>query len=73
VCTKLNHPQLHTLIHPHSWTIDGVPWQEVLRTHARDLNQRLSDEMEKYIAEVEVYLQNRARLDREREARYKQG
>lgn len=70
VCTKLDHPQLHTLIHPHSWVREPGPWQAVLRRHARDLSQRLGDEMERYIDEVSAYLANRSELDRARAARY---
>jgi len=70
VCTKLDLPQLHTLIHPHSWTIWDRAWQDVLRAHADDLSGRMREEMERYIASVEVYLENRERLDREREERY---
>ena len=72
ICTKLGqHDRLHTLIHPHSWTLSGPPWQDVLRAHAKDLNSRLDQEMESYIHEVEVYLSQRERLDREREERYR--
>jgi len=71
ICTKFHHEQLHTLIHPHCWVRGPVPWQEVLRAHAADLAGRMTEEMEAYIAEVEVYLSNRARLDAEREARYR--
>ena len=70
VCTKFDLPQLHTLIHPHSWVRDERPWQDVLRAHARDLSARMTAEMESYIASVETYLAERPRLDREREARY---
>lgn len=70
ICTKFDRPQLHTLIHPHSWTIWGQPWQDVLRAHAVQLNGVLTDDMEAYIASVEVYLAERPRLDAEREARY---
>lgn len=73
VCTKLAHRQLHTLIHPHSWVRDGRGWQDVLRAHAQDLGGRLGAEMERYIASVEVYLQRRAELDRQRAARYQKG
>jgi hypothetical protein len=72
VCTKFDLPQVHTLIHPHSWVRDGRSWQDVLRAHALDLAGRMQDEMERYIASVEVYLQNRAELDRQRQARYQQ-
>lgn len=71
VCTKFHHRQLHTLIHPHSWVRPAGPWQAALRHHAADLGGRLHAEMESYIASVEVYLQNRARLDAERAARYR--
>ena len=70
ICTKLHHDQLHTLIHPHSWTIWDRPWQEVLRAHAADLGGRQSADMERYIASVEVYLRERPALDRAREERY---
>lgn len=71
ICTKLGQfPRIHTLIHPHSWTISGVPWQEVLRAHASDLSERLRRGMEGYIASVEEYLRLRPQLDRERERRY---
>ncbi|MCB9892390.1 MAG: hypothetical protein H6832_09055 [Planctomycetes bacterium] len=71
VCTKLGqHEQLHTLIHPHSWTISGRPWQDVLRAHAEDLGGRLASEMEAYIVEVTDYLARRAQLDAERAAKY---
>lgn len=74
ICTKLGvHDQLHTLIHPHSWVVSDRGWQDVLRWHAGDLNGRLTAEMETYVAEVEEYLKNRARLDREREERYRGG
>ncbi|MEZ5990608.1 MAG: hypothetical protein R3F30_16140 [Planctomycetota bacterium] len=74
VCTKLGvHERLHTLIHPHSWTVWGRAWQDVLRAHAADLGQRLAAGMERYIDEVERYLADRARLDREREERYRDG
>ena len=72
VCTKLGeHDRLHTLIHPHSWVVSGKPWQDVLRHYAADLSQRLHGEMEQYIADVEVYLKDHPRLDREREERYR--
>ncbi len=72
VCQRFGQlPQLHTLIHPHSWVIYDRSWQDVLRAHANDLSGRLEAEMEAYIASVEVYLQNRARIDREREDRYR--
>ena len=71
VCTKLHHPQLHTLIHPHSWVRDARPWQNVLRAHANDLAGRLRAEMEAYVAHVEQYLANRAELDRARAERYR--
>lgn len=70
VCTKFHHARLHTLIHPHSWVRDGRPWQDVLRAHAADLADRLHGAMERYVAEVEVYLGRRAELDRARAARY---
>lgn len=71
ICTKLGvHERLHTLIHPHSWTKEDRDWPDVLRAHAQDLATRLSGEMEGYIDEVEEYLANRERLDREREQRY---
>jgi hypothetical protein len=71
ICTKLGrHPKIHTLIHPHSWTIAGVKWQDVLRRHAEDLTARLRDQMEAYIASVEEYLRRRPELDREREKLY---
>jgi hypothetical protein len=73
VCTKLDRPRLHTLIHPHSWVHEGGPWQEVLREHARDLGRRLCGEMEGYIDEVELYLARREELDRARAARYADG
>lgn len=70
ICTKLGAlPQIHTLIHPHSWVIDA-PWRDRLRAHAADLNRRLSEEMEVEIESVERYLRDRERLDRERRARY---
>lgn len=71
ICTKLDLPRLHTLIHPHSWTIHGRDWQDVLRAHAAELSQRLSEEMERYIGSVENYLSNRAELDKAREAKYR--
>ena len=71
ICKKLDLPQLHTLIHPHSWTVSGRDWQDVLRAHAGDLSDRLTGEMERYIGSVEEYLANRAELDRAREARYR--
>lgn len=70
ICTKFDLPRLHTLIHPHSWTIWDRAWQDVLRAHADDLSERLRNEMEEYITSVEVYLKNRARIDQERESRY---
>lgn len=70
ICTKLHHPQLHTLIHPHSWVISDRAWQDVLRAHATDLSARLHADMEAYVSSVEEYLANRSRLDAEREARY---
>ena len=71
VCTKLGrHDRLHTLIHPHSWTLSDRPWQDVLRAHGADLGARLSAAMNAYVADVEVYLANRARLDAERAAKY---
>jgi hypothetical protein len=71
ICGRLGrHERLHTLIHPHAWTVWDRPWQEVLRAHAADLGGRLSAEMEAYVREVTVYLANRRRLDAEREARY---
>jgi len=71
ICTKLGvHRQLHTLIHPHSWVVDGMPWQDVLRHHAVELGHEIASEMATYITEVEEYLANRERLDREREERY---
>ena len=70
VCTKLHLPQLHVLIHPHSWVRDARPWQDVLRAHAADLQARLGDEMERYVAHVEDYLARRTELDRTRAARY---
>ncbi len=73
VCTKLGlHERLHTLIHPHSWTIWDRGWREVLRAHAADLGGRIASWMEDYILHLEDYLQNRPRLDREREARYRE-
>ena len=69
ICTKLDLPQVHTLIHPHSWVITDRGWQDVLRAHADDLNGRLTAEMEAYITSVEEYLQNREHLDRERAER----
>ena len=73
ICTKLGlYDQIHTLIHPHSWTIWDKPWQDVLRAHASALGERLGLEMEAYIAHVEDYLSKRPALDREREERYKQ-
>jgi len=71
ICTKFHLPQLHTLIHPHSWVRDERSWQDVLRQHADDLNGRLTDEMQRYIDEVEVYLANRKELDRARAERYR--
>lgn len=71
VCTKFHLPRLHTLIHPHSWTIWGKPWQEVLREHARDLAAKQACDMEGYIRSVEEYLRNRAALDAERERKYR--
>ena len=74
VCTKLGqHERLHTLIHPHSWTISDRPWQDVLRAHATDLSGRIEEETETYIREVESYLSQREQLDREREERYRKG
>ena len=70
ICQKLDLPQAHTLIHPHSWVLWDRPWQDVLRAEAEDLNGRLTAEMERYIQSVETYLANRPRLDREREERY---
>lgn len=70
VCTKLHLPRLHVLIHPHSWVRDAGPWQEVLRAHCTDLQERLRGEMERYVGEVEGYLANRAAIDRARAARY---
>lgn len=71
VCTKLGeHEQIHTLIHPHSWTIYDRPWQDVLRAHADDLSGRLRQEMEDYIVEVTDYLAKRPALDAAREAKY---
>jgi hypothetical protein len=73
ICTKLDRaarPQLHTLIHPHSWTVSDRGWQDVLRRHAGDLSARLAQEMEDYIASVEEYLVNRAAIDRARAAKY---
>lgn len=71
VCTKLGqHEQIHTLIHPHSWTISGVAWQDVLRAHADELSQRLREEMEAYIVEVTDYLARRAAIDAARAAKY---
>ena len=71
ICTKLGqHDRLHTLIHPHSWTISGKAWQDVLREHAKDLGTRIGEGMEAYIQHVSEYLAKRERLDREREARY---
>ncbi|PIE24138.1 MAG: hypothetical protein CSA62_04870 [Planctomycetota bacterium] len=64
------YEQIHTLIHPHSWTRSGRPWQDVLRLHAEELGQRLGSWMEGYIQHVEEYLAERPRLDREREERY---
>ncbi|MCA8941399.1 MAG: hypothetical protein KDB80_02465 [Planctomycetes bacterium] len=74
ICTKLDRdarPQLHTLIHPHSWTKWDRDWQDVLRAHAGDLSGRLQTEMEDYITSVEAYLAKRAELDAAREARYR--
>ncbi len=71
ICTKLGeHEQIHTLIHPHSWAIWDREWQDVLRATMADLGGRVSAEMERYIASVEVYLENRARIDAERAAKY---
>ncbi len=70
ICTKFDKPQVHTLIHPHSWVIDDRPWQDVLRAQTHDLAERLDGEMERYITSVEEYLENRARIDRERAERY---
>jgi len=70
VCTKLDRPRLHTLIHPHSWVRPDGAWQEALRHHARDLGGRLADEMEAYVASVEDYLARRVELDAARAARY---
>lgn len=73
ICTKLGlHERIHTLIHPHSWVRTGE-WRDVLIANADDLNGRLTTEMRDYIAEVEVYLENRARIDREREEKYADG
>jgi hypothetical protein len=71
ICTKFHLPQLHTLVHPHSWVRDERSWQDVLRQHADDLNGRLTDEMRRYIDEVEVYLANRKELDQARAERYR--
>ena len=74
VCTKLGqHEQIHTLIHPHSWTISDRPWPDVLRAHADELSARLSGEMERYIIEVKDYLARRGAIDAAREAKYEQG
>ena len=71
VCTKLGqHEQIHTLIHPPSWTISGVAWHDVLRAHADELSQRLREEMEAYIVEVTDYLARRAAIDAARAAKY---
>ncbi len=71
VCTKLGgREQIHTLIHPHSWVRPDGAWQDALRAHADDLGQRLREDMADYIREVEVYLENRVRLDAERERKY---
>ncbi len=74
ICTKLDRekrPQLHTLIHPHSWTKWDRPWQDVLRAHASDLNAQVMGEMEAYITSVEEYLEKRTELDRAREEQYR--
>ncbi len=70
VCTKLHHPRLHTLIHPHSWVRDQRSWQDVLRAHAAELSGRMQLGIEQYIAEVEAYLAKRPELDRQRAAQY---
>lgn len=73
ICTKLDRaarPQLHTLIHPHSWTVWDRSWQDVLRAHSADLQGRLDREMEDYIASVEEYLARRSDLDAARERQY---
>lgn len=71
IITKLGRfERIHTLIHPHSWTRSGVPWQDVLRVHADELGARTRDWMERYIAHVEGYLARRPEIDRERERRY---
>ncbi|MFN0206901.1 MAG: hypothetical protein ACKVS6_11405 [Planctomycetota bacterium] len=73
ICTKIGKlPQIHTLIHPHSWTEKAQPWREVLRMHAGDLSARLSNDMEAYISSVEQYLHQRSELDRAREGLYHQ-
>lgn len=72
ICRKLGvHRRLHTLIHPHAWTVSDRPWPQVLLAHAEDLNGRLSAEMDDYVAHVRDYLASRARIDAEREARYR--
>ncbi|MFO1078709.1 MAG: hypothetical protein U1E73_13375 [Planctomycetota bacterium] len=70
ICTKFDRPRVHVLIHPHSWVRDGRPWQDVLRAHAEALGQRITAEMEAYVAHVEDYLARRAELDRARAQRY---
>jgi hypothetical protein len=71
IITKLGlHEQIHTLIHPHSWTRSGMAWQDVLRLHATELGDRCARWMQGYIEHVEDYLAKRPQIDREREQRY---
>ena len=73
VCTKIGrYPQIHTLIHPHSWDRDPIPWQDVLRQWGRRQAERACQVMEEHIRQQEEYLANRKRLDAERRARYDQ-
>ncbi len=71
VCTKIGkYPQIHTLVHPHSWIREPVSWQEVLRQCALKRSAAIGQQMEEHISSQEDYLANRQRLDEERRSRY---
>ncbi|HGY92791.1 MAG TPA: hypothetical protein ENK43_16610 [Planctomycetes bacterium] len=71
ICEKLGEiEQIHTLIHPANWMRDAVPWEEVLRRHAKTAAERIHRLMEEHIVSQRAYLARRDEIDAARRARY---
>lgn len=62
--------QIHTLIHPYSWTRWHKHWEDNLRAHGEAFKAKIDCDIERDIIRLKDYLAKRDELDRKRANKY---